>query len=93
MKSRSERTPDGKYDSGERATETRKARIKMAEDNWADRGKGLRCGRCMWFVTKEGPVGRCRRHAPSADAPGWAVVLNGDWCGDFKLGEKKTGSA
>ena len=47
----------------------------------------------MWFVTKEGPVGRCRRHAPSADAPGWAVVLNGDWCGDFRLNEGKSGSS
>ena len=59
----------------------------MAEDNWADRKKGMRCGRCMWWVVKKAPVGRCRRHAPSADAPGWPITFDTDACGDFRLAE------
>lgn len=61
----------------------------MSDDNWKDRGKGLRCERCMWFVPKKGAVGRCRRHAPSADAPGWPIVFLGDYCGDFRLNEEE----
>lgn len=56
----------------------------MAEDNWAHRSDSMRCRTCMWFVVKApGPLGRCRRRAPTLD--GWPVVYPMDWCGDHKL--------
>lgn len=32
-----------------------------------------------------GPIGRCRRHAPTMN--GYPVVFASDWCGDHKLDE------
>ena len=54
-------------------------------DPWAGRKKGMRCERCMWFVTKAGLIGRCRRHAPGS--MGFPIVYETDWCGDFRLDE------
>ena len=57
-------------------------------DNWANRKKGMRCERCMWWAHKANNVGRCRRHAPGSQGdPGWPVVMKTDWCGDFRLTE------
>lgn len=52
---------------------------------WAHRGRGLRCGTCMWFCegVGEGGPGRCRKHAPTLN--GYPVVFEIDWCGDHKL--------
>lgn len=68
-----------------------------SEDPWVHRSKGMRCRSCMWFVGKpsngggidpvRGPIGRCRRHAPSMN--GYPVVFITDWCGDHKLDENK----
>ena len=67
---------------------------KRQEDNWALRHATMKCHQCMWFVLKKttleddvypGHVGRCRRHAPTLS--GWPVVMDTDWCGDFKLNE------
>jgi hypothetical protein len=42
----------------------------------------------MWFVKKgDGPLGRCRRHAPTMN--GYPAVFVTDWCGDHKLDETK----
>jgi hypothetical protein len=68
----------------------------MGRDNWADRGKGRVCKKCMFFAEKEAPddgkthliIGRCRRHAPVSNE-GYPVVFANDWCGDFKLDETK----
>lgn len=57
----------------------------MAKDNWADRPKGMVCGTCMYWVQKEGIVGRCRRRAPTMN--GWPVLFITDFCGDHKLNE------
>lgn len=59
------------------------------EDPWRHRSEHMRCISCMWFVTKQGSVGRCRRHAPIMS--GYPVVFNTDWCGDHKLDETKIG--
>lgn len=57
-----------------------------AKDPWQHRAQGMRCRTCMWYVEKEGSVGRCRRHAPTMN--GYPVVYETDWCGDHKLNEK-----
>lgn len=73
----------------------------MANDPWAFRSAGMLCDTCMFFVRKkivvnsvdgnrcgeeiDGPVGRCRRHAPTMN--GYPVVYPSDWCGDHKLNE------
>lgn len=51
-------------------------------DNWADRST-YKCLTCMFNFPKQGPVGRCRRHAPTIE--GWPVVYETDVCGDHKL--------
>lgn len=69
-------------------------------DPWRHRSKGMKCGTCMWNVTKVGTpdeprkdsserglLGRCRRHAPSMN--GYPAVFETDWCGDHKLDENK----
>ena len=56
-------------------------------DKWRHRAVGMRCASCMWFVEKAGPVGRCRRHAPTMN--GYPVVYETDWCGDHKINETK----
>lgn len=59
-----------------------------AVDPWANRAQGMRCSTCIWFVKKGvGPVGRCRRHAPTMG--GYPVVYPNDWCGDHRLEEGK----
>ena len=64
-------------------------------DLWKHRSNGLACSTCMWYVEKEKIVGgdhqalgRCRRHAPTADY-GYPSVFSNDWCGDHKLDENK----
>ncbi len=69
------------------------------EDPWKHRTSGMKCGTCMWNVTKA-PVdntssngtalGRCRRHAPTMN--GYPAVFENDWCGDHKLDENKIGN-
>lgn len=70
----------------------------MSKDPWIHRSQGMSCGTCMWFVRKgdpplehevdsRGPIGRCRRHAPTMN--GYPVVFETDWCGDHKLDEEK----
>ena len=68
-------------------------------DPWKHRSVGMRCATCMWFVPKvvggDDPrpaqvLGRCRRRAPTHD--GYPAVFDGDWCGDHKLDETKTGA-
>ena len=64
-------------------------------DNWVHRSDGMKCQTCMWFAIKPatetaaesklGPIGRCRRHAPTMN--GYPVVFGNDWCGDHKLDE------
>lgn len=61
-------------------------------DPWTHRSVSMKCATCIWFVAKEaglakGPVGRCRRHAPTMS--GYPVVFQTDWCGDHKLDETK----
>ena len=57
-------------------------------DNWRNRKQHMACGRCMWWVRKgTTTIGRCRRNAPSADAPGWPIVMDSDFCGEFRLDE------
>ena len=58
-------------------------RLATPVDAWADRGSGMRCHTCMFYVPKEGDKGRCRRHAPTMG--GYPVVFTRDWCGDHKL--------
>ena len=53
------------------------------EDNWKHRSQTMRCRFCMYFVIKDGSLGRCRKHAPTLD--GWPAVFASDWCGDYKL--------
>lgn len=66
---------------------------QKAQDPWAHRSKGMRCDTCIWFVPKEraslgtGPVGRCRRHAPTMN--GYPVVYMTDWCGDHRVDENR----
>lgn len=71
----------------------------MDEDNWKHRSVGMRCGSCMWFITKEVDarkdtsgernafLGRCRKRAPTLQ--GFPAVFENDWCGDHKLDEEK----
>ena len=75
---------------------TAKASPQPAEDPWVHRSAGMRCRTCMFYVKKEttsspdpekGPIGRCRRHAPTMN--GYPVVFVTDWCGDHKLDENK----
>lgn len=55
-------------------------------DKWKHRSKNMICRTCMWWVAKNhGPLGRCRRHAPTLN--GWPAVFDEDWCGDHKLDE------
>lgn len=61
-------------------------------DNWKHRDSGMRCETCMWFIFKQvedkpSHLGRCRRHAPSAN--GFVPVFGTDWCGDHRLDETK----
>jgi hypothetical protein len=56
----------------------------VKEDNWVHRSEGMRCRTCMYYVTKGGDLGRCRRHAPAV-SQGWPAVFVSDWCGDHKL--------
>lgn len=53
-------------------------------DMWKHKSTGMRCHTCMYFVVKDGNLGRCRRHAPQV-ANGWPAVYTQDWCGDHKL--------
>ena len=67
----------------------------MARDNWKNRGDGIVCNCCMFYVPKEKPdavmvsgyvetsIGRCRRHAPTLE--GYPAVYISDWCGDHKM--------
>lgn len=71
----------------------------MSNDPWKHRSAGMTCTTCMWFVKKDvpskagdptddrGPLGRCRRHAPTMN--GFPAVFGTDWCGDHKLDETK----
>jgi hypothetical protein len=60
-------------------------------DNWKDRSKGVKCGTCMWSISKGDPkdakIGRCRKHAPTLN--GWPAIFPTDWCGDHKIDENK----
>lgn len=61
-------------------------------DPWKHRQSGLTCRTCMWFLPKlfnssEPKIGRCRRHAPTAN--GFPAVYPRDWCGDHKIDEGK----
>jgi hypothetical protein len=63
-------------------------------DNWKNRSKNMRCGKCMYWVQKSNlndpnlaELGRCRKHAPTLD--GWPPLFETDWCGDHKLDEEK----
>lgn len=55
----------------------------VTEDNWVHISQTMRCKTCMYFVPKDGTLGRCRRHAPTLS--GWPAVYESDWCGDHKL--------
>ena len=44
------------------------------------------CGTCK-APDPRGKLGRCRRHAPSAN--GFVPVFESDWCGDHRLDENK----
>jgi hypothetical protein len=69
--------------------------IVQSADPWKHRAKGMRCASCMWWVAKpapplaseNGPLGRCRRHAPTMS--GYPATFGLDWCGDHKLDENK----
>ncbi len=54
-------------------------------DNWKHRSEMMVCDTCMWYVQKKGPLGRCRRPAPTLR--GWPAVFATDWGGDHKLDE------
>ncbi len=72
-------------------------------DPWKHRSAGMKCATCMWWVAKplptslrgevspvlqqNGPLGRCRRHAPTMS--GYPATYAADWCGDHKLDETK----
>jgi len=58
------------------------------DDLWKHKSTGMRCHTCMYFVTKEKTLGRCRRHAPRIE--GWPAVYEKDWCGDHKLDKDNT---
>ena len=53
-------------------------------DNWKDQST-YACVTRRFFVSKEGDIGRCRRHAPVVEK-GYPVVYATDWCGDHKMG-------
>lgn len=56
----------------------------MLKDNWPTHGDTHTCRFCAFYVQKkEGPTGRCRRHAPTMG--GFPVVFPSDSCGDHKL--------
>lgn len=57
--------------------------LAKREDLWKHKSTGMRCHTCMYFVTKEKTLGRCRRHAPTMS--GFPAVYELDWCGDHKL--------
>lgn len=67
------------------------------QDPWANRGSGMKCSTCVWFVPKftsnavvpqnHKTVGRCRRHAPTMS--GYPLVYMDDWCGDHRIDENK----
>lgn len=59
----------------------------MADDLWRHRAAQMRCRTCMWFLRKDGTIGRCRRRAPTM--AGFPVVFESDWCGDHKLDEEQ----
>jgi len=61
---------------------------KPEADLWKHKSTGMRCHTCMYFVTKEKTLGRCRRHAPRIE--GWPAVYEQDWCGDHKLDKDNT---
>ena len=46
-------------------------------DNWRDRTKRMICNNCMYYVPKEGQVGRCRRRCPKVER-GYPVVYETD---------------
>lgn len=58
---------------------------QLPNDPWQRRSEGMRCRTCISFCRKQGPVGRCRRHAPTNR--GFPVVFESDWCGDHRLDE------
>ena len=74
-------------------------------DQWKHRSSGMKCGTCMWHVTKVtiAPDSKKKDPDPIADvnrslgrcrrhAPtmnGFPAVFDADWCGDHKLDENK----
>lgn len=56
-------------------------------DRWRHRSQEMRCGSCMYYVSKNAALGRCRRHAPTM--AGWPAMFPEDWCGDHKLDETR----
>lgn len=80
---------------GEKVPVWEAAEDKLPMDPWKHRAEGMRCGSCMFFVEKvgasvvdeRGPLGRCRRHAPTMG--GFPATFAKDWCGDHKLDETK----
>lgn len=42
---------------------------------------------CDQAIDPRGPLGRCRRHAPTMN--GYPAVFANDWCGDHKMDESK----
>ena len=54
-------------------------------DNWKNLST-LACETCYVYVSKDGNIGRCRRHAPTIS--GYPVVYANDWCGDHKIGRR-----
>lgn len=67
----------------------------MSDDPWVDRGTGMQCHTCVYYVKKvafpeqQTELGRCRRYAPTMK--GFPVVFPHDWCGDHRLDENKLG--
>ena len=61
-------------------------------------GEQMRCGNCVWWAAEQvrtnagaqnGPAGRCRRHAPTAN--GWPGVRVDECCGEHKRNEHAGG--
>lgn len=43
------------------------------------------CAGCLhWEPARAGPLGECRRYAPTAASPVWPETDQSDWCGDFE---------
>ena len=59
----------------------------MKEDNWKDK-TSFRCGTCMYYVQKDGTLGRCRYNPPVV-VSGWPAVYDGDFCGQHKIDPEK----